>query len=252
MSAPTPPPRLFGLLRPESPVALVIRQGPSKVFCTIGWDLAHDRFAVGQWCKHKLYPERCDISPDGRWFVYFALDGRWQSEAKGAWTGLAQVPYLRALKLWPQGNTWGGGGLIHARDRVPPRFGELPAEPGVPEHLRIVPGDRVERLERDGWVRGAAGGLEKPWSRGWRLRKRLRGTCHEAHQLVGPDGQVLDRPAWQWAEIDGPRERLLWAEAGSIYTARAVRGAPHGTPRRLFDANPMRFEAIAAPYAPRR
>jgi len=243
-----PPPRLYVLMRPESSVALVIRQGPSRVFCTIGWDLVHDRFEVGQWCKHTLYPERSDISPDGEWFLYFALDGRWTSEAKGAWTALSRVPYLKAVQLWPQGDTWGGGGLLYAADRVPAPHDARRREGGVPEHLRIIGGDRVSRLARDGWVRGATRKLEKPWVQGWSLRKRLVRIRLEEHALVRPDGRVVERTSWQWADVDRERERLVWAEAGKIYAARASAQEPHGEPRLLFDANPMSFEAIAAPY----
>jgi hypothetical protein len=96
-------PRLYVVWRPESPHAVVLRQGPSKVFCSIGWNLAKDTFSVGQWVKHKLYPERCDISSDGKYLLYFALNGDWNGETKGAWTGLSKAPYLKCVKMWPQG-----------------------------------------------------------------------------------------------------------------------------------------------------
>ena len=99
-------------MRPESSTAVVLRRGGSKVFCVIGWDLTTDRFQVGQWCKHKIYPHRCDISSDGRYLVYFALNGRWQSQTRGSFTAISRAPYLKALYLWPQGDTWGGGGLF--------------------------------------------------------------------------------------------------------------------------------------------
>jgi hypothetical protein len=102
-------------MRPESPTAVVLRQGPSKVFCTIGWDLRTDEFTLGQWCRHKIYVDRCDISPDGYWMVYFALNGEWRSETLGAWTAVSIAPYLRAVTLWPAGDTWGVGSAFLAR-----------------------------------------------------------------------------------------------------------------------------------------
>ena len=81
---PAPSPRLHVLLRPGCPTALVIRQGPSRTFCTLSWNLGRDHFECGQWVKHRLYPERGDISPDGKWHIYFALNGQWSSEAKGS------------------------------------------------------------------------------------------------------------------------------------------------------------------------
>lgn len=202
-----PPPRLYVHMRPESPAALVIRQGPSRTFCLIGWDLARDRFEVGQWCKHKLYPERGDISPDGRWHIYFALNGRWKSETKGSWTGLAKVPYLKCVKMWPQGDTWGGGGQIVAAAAAR----DVPPEPPLPKTFRFVRGTPLRRLERNGWVR-----LEKQFG-SWLLRKKPPGMGFvQTHQLIAADGAVYDRRGWQWAEVDGPRKRVVFAAAGRI------------------------------------
>ena len=100
-------------MRPESDTAVVFRRGPSRVFCSIGWNLARDEFKVGQWCKHTIYPERADVSTDGRWLLYFALNGRWKSETRGRWTALSRAPYLKAVKLWPKGDTWDGGGTFY-------------------------------------------------------------------------------------------------------------------------------------------
>ena len=231
-----PPPRLYVLLRPESPVAVVIRQGPTRTFCTIGWDLARDRFEVGQWCKHKLYPERGDISPDGRWHVYFALNGRWRSETKGTWTGLARVPYLECLKMWPQGDTWGGGGQIVHAAAAP----DTDPDPPLPKQFRIVRHAARRRLERDGWQQA-----EKAFG-GWRLRKRVPGSGFvEQHTLIAPDGTMHDRAQWQWADVDNPRKRIVFADGGKIWSAPT--SDPLREPRLLFDANGMTFQAIAAP-----
>jgi hypothetical protein len=48
-------------------------------------------------------------SPDGELLLYFALQGsRWQTSYRGSWTAVSRVPWLHALALWPQGDTWGG------------------------------------------------------------------------------------------------------------------------------------------------
>lgn len=232
-----PPPRLHVLMRPESPVALVIRQGPSRTFCTIAWHLARDRFEVGQWCKHKLYPERGDISPDGKWHVYFALNGRWKSETLGAWTGLAKVPYLKCVKMWPQGDTWGGGGMFVDVREAP----HLPPGAPLPDTLRITSGTLKYRLERDGWVK-----FHKPFG-SWRLRKKAPNMGFvEKHELIAADGTVHVRRSWQWADVDAPRKRVVFAEAGRICSVPA--SDPLREPKVLFDANGMTFEAIEAPY----
>jgi hypothetical protein len=231
-----PAPRLYVILRRESPVALVIRQGPTRSFCTIAWHLARDRFEVGQWCKHKLYPERGDISPDGKWHVYFALNGQWSSETRGTWTGLAKVPYLTCVKLWPQGDTWGGGGQIVDATDAP----DIEPDPPLPKKYRVHRAPQ-RRLERDGWERS-----EKAFG-GWRLRKRMPNSGFvQQHALIAQDGVVHDRSAWQWADVDKPRERIVFAEAGRICSVPT--SDPLHKPKLLFDANGMTFEAIAAPY----
>jgi hypothetical protein len=239
-------------MRPESPRAVVIRRGPASVHCTIGWELDGDRFAVGQWCKHKLYPRRSDISPDGVWLVYFALNGRWTSETRGAWTGLSRAPYLKAVKMWPQGDTWDGGGVFfRARSQLPDGLGAMwdSMEP-VGRTGRLALGALASyeaRLERDGWSRRVRRGYFKDAHPSWSLRKVVRGEAHEHHEIHRTDGTVAELPAWEWADIDAARARVVWAEAGTVRAAPIRAGGP-GKPRVLFDAAPMRFEALAAPY----
>ena len=90
--------------------AVILRQGPSKVFHMTLWDRDTDTFEDGQWLKHKVYTERCDLSPDGQHFLFFALDGKWGSDAEGSYTAICRPPWFTALALYPQGDTWGGGG----------------------------------------------------------------------------------------------------------------------------------------------
>lgn len=249
-----PPPRLHVLLRPGSPRAVVIRRGPSRVHCTIGWDLATDRFTVGQWCRHKLYPRRCDISPDGAWLVYFALNGRWSSEeTRGAWTALSRAPYLKAVRMWPQGDTWGGGGaFFQTRAQLPSGHADAwPSLETVGRAGRLALGSLGAypiRLARDGWSKRAGRGWFKPANKTWSLRKVVRGEPHELHEIHRTDGSVVELPDWEWADIDAARKRVVWAEAGAIRAAPIKSDGP-GKPRVLFDARPMTFEALAAPYA---
>lgn len=92
--------------------AVILRQGPSEVFRMILWHRDEDRFEDGQWLKQRLYTERCALSPDGRHFLYFTLDNRWNSEAGGSYTVISRPPWFTALALFPIGHTWGGGGFF--------------------------------------------------------------------------------------------------------------------------------------------
>ena len=74
-TGPSFPARLHVLLAGNSSQAVVIRRGPSKHVCVIGWDRSRDTFEEGQWLKGRIYERRCDLSPDGRHLIYFAMNG---------------------------------------------------------------------------------------------------------------------------------------------------------------------------------
>src|SRR5215471_13410661 len=104
--------RIHVLLASHAPLGIVIRRGPSKRVCTVLWDRRHDQFKLGQWLKGRIYERRSDLSPDGKYLIYFAMNGKWQSEAKGSWTAISRAPYLKALAMFPKGDCWHGGGLF--------------------------------------------------------------------------------------------------------------------------------------------
>jgi len=94
----TPPViRLHLFFARDNDRAVILRQGPSDVFRLILWHRDSDRFEDGQWLKHKVYTDRCDLSPDGRHFLYFALDGKWGSAARGSYTAISRPPFFTAL-----------------------------------------------------------------------------------------------------------------------------------------------------------
>jgi len=111
------PARLHVLLARESSRALVIRRGPSKEVASILWDRSTDEFTLGQWLKGRIYERRSDISPDGRYWIYFARKGEWSSESKGSWTAISNVPYLKAIVFMPKGDCWNGGGIWTSNSR---------------------------------------------------------------------------------------------------------------------------------------
>ena len=56
---------------------MVIRRGPSKSVATLLWDRKRNTFHMGQWLKGRIYERRCDLSPDGKYLIYFAMNGWW-------------------------------------------------------------------------------------------------------------------------------------------------------------------------------
>jgi hypothetical protein len=102
---------MFVLLARQANVAVILRRGPIRWWHVTLWDKRHDIFEGGQWFRGRMYPERCDLSPDGKLFIYFAGKYRLGDVARGydfTWIAVSRPPYLTALALWPVGDAWGG------------------------------------------------------------------------------------------------------------------------------------------------
>jgi hypothetical protein len=105
----TPGPRLFGIPATAAPIVAVLRRGPSAWSHVGRWDVARGIYEPGAWIRANLHPQRCDLSPDGRWLCYFTLKG--QSRWKAGWTyiALSRLPWLTALAAWGTSGTWTRG-----------------------------------------------------------------------------------------------------------------------------------------------
>ncbi|MCE9608528.1 MAG: hypothetical protein K8U03_26890 [Planctomycetia bacterium] len=107
--------RLFVIPARDEPVAVILRRGPARWYHVILWDTRRDHFTNGAWIKGRIYENKCDLSPDGKLFVYFVHQGsRGSTDFTHAWTAVSRPPWLHALILWPQGTTYGGGGQFSA------------------------------------------------------------------------------------------------------------------------------------------
>jgi hypothetical protein len=274
------PARVHPILARNANTAVIIRRGPSKSVCTMLWDRRNDTFKLGQWLRGRIYERRCDLSPDGRHFIYFAMNGKWSGPMKGSWTAISRAPYLKALALWPWGDCWNGGGLFHSdtvfwRNANPYQettdvaggLRKFTEDTRFPFHLSYggeCPGVYYIRLQRDGWkllrheVRSAddhVAVFEKALPSGWVLEKSAHASIHhpvgsgcyyDTHRLIHPEsGAVLDHPEWEWADLD--RKRLVWVTKGVLYAAK-IHGKGPGDVKALHDFNDMAFQAIAAPY----
>jgi hypothetical protein len=269
--------RIHALLARELPIGLVIRRGPSKAVATVLWHRDRDEFRLGQWLKGRIYERRSDLSPDGKYFLYFAMNGKWQSEARGAWTAISQTPYLKALAIFAKGDCWHGGGLWTGKTTywLNDGYGHsvLRDTTAVRRDKRYRPSENYGgecpgvyylRLLRDGWKFAEHVPLgkwrdkdvfERKTEKGWILRKIAhaevgappgKGCYWDEHELARPEsGTVLAYPDWEWADVDG--KRLVWAAGGKLYSGRlSDEGLVNET--ELFDFNHMTFEPIEAPY----
>jgi hypothetical protein len=66
------PPRLFVIFAERAHEAVIFRRGPSRWHHVIRWNTKDDTFFRGAWFKGRIYPEKCDLSPDGDLLLYFA------------------------------------------------------------------------------------------------------------------------------------------------------------------------------------
>lgn len=269
--------RLHVILARDASVGVVIRRGPAKHVATILWDRESDTFTIGQWLKGRIYERKCDVSPDGKFFLYFALKGSFKSETKGAYTAISQSPYLKAISLFPEGSTWYGGGLWLGANEfwlsTSNGRGKPIRESAIVRRVqrsslytRISrrPTDIYsERLIRDGWTRCAdihssvwnrVFAFEKILPGGWILAKLVHHATNaqrespywEEHELISPDRAiVLPQPHWEWAEWD--RDRLVWASEGRLETGELSENGILGVSV-IYDFNGMMFEPLVAPY----
>lgn len=271
------PCRLHVLLAQDAAYGVVIRRGPSKRVCTIGWNREDDTFTTGQWLKGRIYERRSDLAPDGKHMIYFAMNGHWDSNVKGSWTGLSRAPYLKALGLWANGSGWHGGGLFIDKKQywLNDGYGQTPLEipsglkraqeyPGYENYGGECPGVYYLRLIRDGWryadeVKSgkyeSVSIFEKRFAVQWTLRKFAHATidhppgkgCYfDQHEIEHhPSGERIDGGDWEWADID--RHRLVWAQDGKLFAGRVGKQSMDEIVE-LNDFNAMEYERIKAPY----
>ena len=274
------PARLHVLFAANNSKAVVFRRGPSKHVCTFLWDRDNDSFTLGQWLKGRIYERRADLSSDGEYLIYFAMNGKWASETKGSWTAVSRAPWLKAISLYAKGDCWEGGGLFLKKnifwlnDRYFSSARIMFESPSVRRDPAYIPegafgaedtGVYYRRLLRDGWKltdRQAKGKwsavtvFEKSCTESWILRKiaheqvgspKGKGCYWDEHVLLNErDKTEIHCADWEWAEVD--RSTIVWASSGQIYRIPLSARLTLSDAKSIFDFNPCTFEEITAPY----
>jgi hypothetical protein len=242
-----PPPRIFCIPALEAPVAAVIRRGPSSWSHVGRWDIADGTYQAGSWLRGTLYPQRCDISPDGRWLAYFALKPGATWDVGATYIAISRLPWLSALAAWQTCGTWTLG-LRFDLDRSAwgvndPSVGDL--QP-IRRRFGLVPNAdvtfAVER--RRGWSESAdtpSKEAEDPWEirRAPRitmekprpgdartvlrvsgtyaaLRRSMPGQERIADYVLVDDGRPLLLADIQWADWDADGRLLVATTDGCI------------------------------------
>lgn len=154
--------RLYGILATHAPTAIVLfRKGPWWILAR--WDLDTPSFTEGASFKGKLYPRRCDLSPDGRLFSYFALKGKGgeflgQSGLK-TYHAISRAPWLFALAAWAEAGTYTRGQHFASATEAPPPPTADHGDASKLTQLRLglvrTPPEAYAAEQRRGWVEAA-------------------------------------------------------------------------------------------------
>jgi len=273
------PARVHPILAKDSKSAIIFRRGPSNFVCTLSWDLETDNFNLGQWLRGRIYERRSDISPDGKHIIYFAMNGKWHSDSKGSWTAISRAPWLKAIKFFPKGDCWNGGGLFTDSSTywLNDGYGHeniLDEDKLIKRDTKYIPSENYGgecpsvyylRLQRDGWILKERSAntkydsysiFKKVLIDGWVLVKTAheqvdapkgKGCYWDEHACVNEiTGENITFPGWEWA--DYKRGRLLYSEKGCLYSTTIKNQSQIEEGKLLYDFNELVFEEIVAPY----
>ena len=155
------------------------------------WDLEEPRYEPGAWLHGTIYPQRCDLSPDGRWLAYFALKGSARWELGATYVAISRLPSLTAIVAWGTDGTWTRG--MH--------FVEDPSVWEVDEPER---GDAREIRDRFGLRMSLAHSFAVERRRGW------------TETAATPPREADDA----WDDRRGARIRMEKARPGSAGSTR--------------------------------
>lgn len=257
----SPGPRLFCIPAARAPIVAVLRRGPSAWSHVGRWDVARGVYEPGAWIRANLYPQRCDLSPDGRWLCYFTMKSWSAWKAGPTYIALSRLPWLSALAAWGTCGTWTRGAHF-VDDRGVWEIGE-PAE-GDATPCRERFGLALTRPitfaveRRRGWTetaespprqasdmwdesRAAAVVMEKRSPKKHDARLRVRGYFAAfregepkdvVYELV-EDARVTVLPDVQWADWDGEGRLLAATRDGRMQ----IRALSSEEPRVLSEAN---------------
>lgn len=147
----------------------VLRRGPSDWWHVGRWRLDQPAYEPGAWFRDALYPQKCDLSPDGRWLAYSALKMSAAWAAGSIYEAVSRLPWLTALAAWEAGTTYTRGvhfdGDAGVCDLGTPDVGD--ASPCLARYgIKLNPVDQFAVERRRGWRETATTPLRAtggPW-----------------------------------------------------------------------------------------
>jgi hypothetical protein len=205
---------LFCLLAKRSPSAVLLKSGPGRPCCTIGWNRERDTFEIGQWLGHRI--AWIDLSSDGRYLIYYVNRNQW-SEPNSYYQAVSRAPWLKAVTFWGSPprcyGTWPHMGMFAREGRGPEMIYVEPHEvyPVPPEPqwdevrlpiLRKSPFPEAKSLElgysgirllRDGWRPVTPAPPASPEELAVWARLPRRGVFDK----IGPEGWRIRQTCWR-------------------------------------------------------
>lgn len=264
----TPPRiRLYGFIAEKARVAVLLRHGPNGLWRMIRWDLARDRFERGQWFKGTIYLPRCDLSPDGEYFVAL-LAKHWRWGEDKIWTALSRPPYFTAQALnFEKAYAPVGAIFIDRAPTVPDKWicakNFSPPKTLVrrnwrdPERLQ---GERRAVRDSRFYWRHKAERLIRNGPHGWRIVATLSSAgVHAALSLEHGRGHICTLRDVDWLEFDHNND-LLYSDHGRLFRLghhALLRAAGDGgldwptlagRARLVADFSQDKFKDVRAPY----
>ncbi len=95
-----PPARLNCIITSDRKKVVIYRKGPAKWTQLILWDLKSDQCQEGQWIHGSVYPQKSDISPDGKYIATsiakYSIE-RTENNIYNSWTAISKPPFFSAL-----------------------------------------------------------------------------------------------------------------------------------------------------------
>jgi hypothetical protein len=239
---------------------------------------------MGQWFRGRIYERRCDLSPSGDKFIYFAA--KWRTPFR-TWTAISRAPFLTALALWPKGDAWGGGGLFDSEDTIElnHRRGEmkLADDMTLPAHISVSAlgshaghgeDDPIHslRLQRDGWVLKHPARMRAPdwnarlawqfdepaiWTKphgSYSIQSILLGIKERngpwyvlEHRITNSNDEVvMDLGRSDWADWSQSGE-ILFAKDSCLYRVKIGKRSGPTMARLLINLADLEFERLPPP-----
>lgn len=87
----------------------MLRRGPTDWFHVGRWLTSRPAYEPGAWFHGRLFPQKCDLSPDGRWLAYSAMKQGAEWAAGTIYEAVSRLPWLTALAAWEAGTTYTRG-----------------------------------------------------------------------------------------------------------------------------------------------